>query len=969
MLTLIKSRLHLKFALVLFALLITFTGCTTFLLYQKSVKALQVESLTRLEETARAWGNEINIEISNTMQITEMLSFFISKDFDLSQVKRQVGYIDSLLQELDPFIRGIAKDFSMAKTAYIYYNWELDGVAHDIYYVDFDNNGDATRQEELPITYFTEDKPDRGDKKWWYGPIETKKGFWSPPYKWTFDDGSYTQFMSYTKAIFIENQLIGVVGTDFKYSNLIALLDKIKVYDSGFPFLLDANQILLIHPTLEGRSIDSIDLENFDRLKSKLSREPSGIIQYRETDGQTWLIAYSQLSNNWTLGLSAPLSEITQSARSMALWAFILVGIFFPIIIIASYYTAKSLISPVHDLTDMVQLIGIGNYSPPITPRILHRQDELGTLGVAIIKMGVNLKENIQSITENAVQLELEISEKRKATDSFNLVYEAFVAAQNGMIITDANLCILHSNPSFLNLTEFTTEPAGLSLESILQLICGDETLILPRSAFYHQKIIITHEDSPKRYLWLIMTRIENKDGQYQYIGVLEDQTETIHQAQSLEYFRDHDVSTGLMNKTAAIHEIRTYLKTKESTSEISAILAINIDDFRRINEAMGYDCGDAVIIEISKRLKDLLQNDHILARTAGDEFLVFLKSINTLQEIETFGQHLIQRITQPIHWRSREIFITLRGGLSIYPFDTDDLDALFNNAITALISAKSAGKNTLHYYSQGIAEEAFEKYELSNQLRVALEQNEFFLVYQPIVALPNQEIWGAEALIRWQHPTKGLISPDQFIPLAESGGTIDAIGLWVIKTVCRQLALWKTSGDGPNHISINLSTLQLNSHDFSEQVAQILNTHDIPFDQINIEITESALILQNSVASENLANLKSMGFKIHIDDFGTGFSSLSYLRDYHIDVLKIDRSFIRDIPQLDSGDIARLIIDLSKSLGIEVIAEGVETEEQLNFLILHGCHYMQGYYYSRPLSPEDFSALDTSKKTKKDVT
>jgi len=238
--------------------------------------------------------------------------------------------------------------------------------------------------------------------------------------------------------------------------------------------------------------------------------------------------------------------------------------------------------------------------------------------------------------------------------------------------------------------------------------------------------------------------------------------------------------------------------------------------------------------------------------------------------------------------------------------------------------------------------------------LREAINHKEFFLLYQPIIEIPQRTLHCVEALIRWQHPIKGTISPDRFIPLAEANGTIVDIGYWVIEEVCCQLKLWKNERLILNNVSINLSSIQLDHVDFAERVQEILQRFDTQASQINLEITESALILQHSIASQNLEQLKAFGFEIHIDDFGTGFSSLSYLRDFKIDVLKIDRSFVKGIPDQDNGELASLIINLSKILGIQTIAEGVETQEQLDWLRAQGCDFAQGYLFSRPVPADE---------------
>lgn len=953
-----RSRLSLKLTLLILLLIFVFAGCISLILYRKSVTSLEREAYGRLEQTVRAYGNELDIEIANTMQITDTLAALIQEDYSAERLAREPDYLDRQIQRFDPYVKVIAQEFSLAKTAYIYYNWELDGRVHDIYYVDHDQDGLVTRQDQVPAEYYSDPESERGSKAWWYGPIQTRRGYWSSPYPWVFDDGSSTVFLSYTRAVFDNGRVIGVTGTDFKYENLTTLLNKIKVYRTGYPFLLDGDKQFLIHPTQEGVPLSELKQEPYKTLREDIPFKAKGAFRFTETDGSTWFIAYQRLHNDWILGLAAPVAEVTESARAMTLLIIGMLSFFVPLIALAAFMAARQVTVPIQALTETVRRIESGEYAPHMSSRILARMDELGRLGRAIQNMGFALEENINEVNEKNEQLQQEISEKKEVRNSFNLVYEAFAAAENGLIITDERLRVIHANPAFTRLAEFAGNPLGQSLEVIMKTGFSEMMAALPDSAFYQQKILVEGHGKATRHLWLMMNRIEDREGGHRYIGILEDRTEAIQQARSIEFLRGHDTQTGLLNKAAVMDEIQRYLITEVSEREIAALISLNIDDFRLINEAMGYDCGDAVIQELSVRLKNAVDPEDLLARSAGDEFLIFVKQIAHLEEIETLGQRLLQGVNQPVRWKGRELFITLSLGIAVYPFDSIDLESLMTYSAAALNNAKETGKNAVRFYSQEMVERAFERYELSNQLREALEKGEFFLVYQPVYALPARRIQGAEALIRWRHPTKGIISPDRFIPLAESTGIIGTLGDWVIEEACRQLKRWEAEGVQGLDISVNLSAIQLNDPHLVQRVERILQYTGVQGSRINMEITETVLMVRNSQAAENLARLKALGMGIHIDDFGTGFSSLAYLRDFHIDVLKIDRSFIRNIPDRDSGDIARLIIDLSRSLGIGVVAEGVETPEQLAFMEQNGCSTVQGFLFSKPVPPQEFAAL-----------
>ncbi len=845
----IKSRLDAKLALIILLHIFAFVGGISLILYQRSVSSLEQEAYGRLEQMVHAYGNELDIAILNTMQITDTLETLVQEDFSLEKVKDEAGYLDGQIRRFDPYVKAIAQDFSMANTAYIYYNWELDGGVHDVYYADHDGDGTVSRQEQLPVQYYGTSEAKRGSRDWWFGPIESHKGYWSPIYKWIFDDNSSELFLSYTKAVFSEGTLVGVVGTDFKYENLLVLMKGIKVYDTGYPFLINENGGFLIHPKEEGEFLSTLKAQPYTTLRERVSSESKGVFRFEDGDGKPWVIAHRRLQNNWTLGIAAPIPEVIESAISMT---YLVVGLLLmavPLIGAASVFASRRITLPIHELTDTVRRIEAGDYKAQISPDVLGRLDELGRLGNAVQNMGASLQANMNEIRMKNEQLQNEISEKQEIWNNFNI------------------------------------------------------------------------------------------------------------QTQSIEFLKGHDPQTGLLNKPAMMEMVQKYLDDVVSENDIAALISLNIDDFRLINEAMGYDCGDAVIEEICTRFKRIIGEEDLLARTAGDEFIVFIKRVDHLREIENLASELLETAKRPVRCGERELFTTISLGIAVYPFDSRDLDHLMVCSAAALNNAKATGKNAARFYAQEMTEQAFERYELSNQLREALERDEFYLLYQPIISLPDRRIQSAEALIRWRHPTKGIIGPDRFIPLAESTGIICPLGDWVFEEVCSQLKQWDSKGIPKMHVSVNLSAVQLNDPHLWQRVESILDFAGIDGSRLNVEITETVLMLRNGHSAENLARLKDLGMRIHMDDFGTGFSSLAYLRDFHIDVLKIDKTFIGNIPDKDSGDIARLIIDLSKSLGISVIAEGVETEEQLEFLLRNGCTNAQGYLIGRPVPPEEFAA------------
>lgn len=953
----VRSRLSRKLTLLILALIFLFSGIISMLLLRKSVTSLEAESYGRLQQMTRTYAGELDLKISNAMRITDSLQALMLQGFDPARATGEAGYLEARIRNDAPFVAEIAQNVSLARTAYIYYNWKLDGQPHDIYYADSDQDGHVTRQEQLPPGYFTTPDSARGDRAWWDRPQETGAGYWSEPYRWVFDDGTSTVFVSYTRAAYADGIFVGVAGTDFNYNNILALMSQIAVYDTGYPFLLNGEGRLLVHPEAEGMLLEELTGAPYSLLASEVYVNPEGAFRYAEADGRTWRVTYQRLVNGWVLGLAAPVDEVTRSARDLTPLILTIFAVIGPLVALAAYLAARRMTLPVQELTAAVRRIEAGDYEPAFSHALMNRIDEMGALGAAVRNMGLSLKASITVITEKNALLETAVREKDAARSSFMLVYEAFAAADNGLVVTDEGLRILHANPAFLRLTGFSEDPLGRPLEEVIRTGFPEAAVTVGDAAYHQQKIVREGSGGYGQHLWLMMNRMEVHGGNHRYIGILEDRTEAIHQAQSIRYLKDHDIQTGLLNKTAVLDAIRGIL-SRDDAGRAAALVVLNIDDLRLVNEALGYECGDLVIQELAGRLKSALQPEDVLARTAGDEFLACIRSVGSIQDIERTAKDLVVAATQPVACRDREVFVSLSAGIAVYPFDSDSLEQLMICAAAALNHAKTTGKNSIQFYSHELVERAFERYELSNRLREGIERQEFFLVYQPIVEAETGHMQEAEALLRWNHPHKGVLSPDRFITLAETSGAIGPLGDWVLEAVCRALHLWDAKSPVPLKVSVNLSALQLNDSDFAYRVCAILSREGIQGSRLNLEITESALMARTEAASNNLARLKAEGMAIHIDDFGTGFSSLAYLRDFQIDVLKIDRSFIRGIPDSDGGDIARLIIDLGRSLGIQVIAEGVETQEQSAFLTARGCRLQQGYLYSRPVALQELLSL-----------
>ncbi|MCT4563402.1 MAG: EAL domain-containing protein [Maledivibacter sp.] len=423
-----------------------------------------------------------------------------------------------------------------------------------------------------------------------------------------------------------------------------------------------------------------------------------------------------------------------------------------------------------------------------------------------------------------------------------------------------------------------------------------------------------------------------------------ESQNKLMHQSQ-------HDDLTNLPNRTYFYQQAKRLLNRAKYEGHLAAVLFFDIDKFKGINDSLGHEIGDYVLRIVTKRLKENISSNNIISRIGGDEFIIFLSNIKIIKEIEEIIQKIIDTIKVPIFSNDKQIFITSSIGISLYPCHGDDIEALINNADIAMNRVKKEGKNGFKFYTRDMRNRIS-----VDMLRSTLQNGELELYYQSKVNADIGQIEGMEALLRWKNPKYGMISPMEFIPLAEETGLIIPIGEWVLKRACMQNKKWQDTGYRPMRVAVNISSIQFMQSDFIPMVKDVLKETKLEGSYLELEITESVALNKEEEVIDKLLILRDIGIHISIDDFGTGYSSLSYLERLPVDSLKIDREFIKNIG--NDSTVVKMIIGMAKSLELSVVAEGVETNEQSNYLMQFGCKSMQGYLFSKPLPTEKFEKL-----------
>jgi diguanylate cyclase (GGDEF)-like protein len=426
-----------------------------------------------------------------------------------------------------------------------------------------------------------------------------------------------------------------------------------------------------------------------------------------------------------------------------------------------------------------------------------------------------------------------------------------------------------------------------------------------------------------------------------------------------LHFLANYDALTGLPNRVLFIDRLSHSLRLAQRSSGLVGVLYMDLDNFKDVNDSLGHNAGDALLKTVADRLTQAVRTSDTVARLSGDEFALILTNLDHREDAAVAARKIIDQLSHPLDVVEQTLQIRASVGISVFPADGTDSEELLRNADMSMYLAKQTGGSQYEFYRSEIGEKKAERLELLKALRRALEQREFVLHYQPQVELATGHIVGVEALLRWRCPERGLVSPEQFIPLAEESGLVVPLGEWVLRKACAQARIWRDTGYPPLRVAVNFSACQFRQKNLVDLVKAVLDENELPPEYLEVEITESTLMQDTATSLRTLQELRACGISISLDDFGTGYSSLSYLKRFPVDALKIDRSFVCDIPQ-DADDVAinSAIIAMAAKLNIRVIAEGVETLEQLDFLRSEGCALVQGYYLQRPASAQDLAAM-----------
>lgn len=561
-----------------------------------------------------------------------------------------------------------------------------------------------------------------------------------------------------------------------------------------------------------------------------------------------------------------------------------------------------------------------------------------------------------------------DISERKRQTKELELAGQVIQNTNAGVLIADKDKTVQSINAAFTEILGYTPhEILGHSLKLIQKSVTEESTrqklkemwAILEKTGEWQGEIEGRRRDGGRYAVTLNMNESRDEFNVLtHYVGVFTDIQERKKSEERIFHLAHYDALTGLPNRLSFYDKLQEAIVYGQRNNLPFAILFLDIDRFKDINDTSGHGVGDLVLRMVAQRLLRCVRSSDVVSRLGGDEFTIMLMNLGHVEGATIVAEKILHALTQKATIGDQDVFVSASIGITLFPSDGGDPQKLIKNADIAMYRAKELGRNNFQFYTTEINAQIVERLELQNRLYRALDHQQFELYYQPQIDTTTQTIVGVEALIRWNHPEIGMISPAQFIPLAEDKGLIVPIGEWVLATACEQVAEWRNSGF-PLKLAVNLSARQFRQANLAEEISKILSAAGLVAGDLELELTESYIMENPEEAIKILRKLKGMGVQLSVDDFGTGYSSLSYLKRFPIDTLKIDQSFVREVASdADNAAIVTAIIAMATSLKLQVVAEGVETEEQRQFLSSRGCTKMQGYFFSRPLTPENLSLL-----------
>lgn len=729
----------------------------------------------------------------------------------------------------------------------------------------------------------------------------------------------------------------GALVAELNLDDLSRFAREVGLAATVLPIVVDRRGQVVVHPD-PARSLRQENISHLPVLRHTASQTPqTALFRLDDTDyiGTTTPVS----GPDWVTLVAQPTTQAFATVRSTMLALGVASLLALSLALVVAFLVSRRMTRRVAEFGRHIQAVAEGDYRRFIP-----------TAGTDEIE---NLAQSIRRMARAVLERE----------DSLRLAASVFESSAEGILITDAQQRILSVNPALVAITGY--QPHEVLGKTPVVFKSGRQDAEFYRqmwadvahAGFWRGEIWNQRKDGTVFPELLTISAVRDADSNIcNYIGSFFDISERKLAEERIQFLAHHDALTQLPNRTLLNDRLRQAIAKSRRNQDHTAVLFLDLDRFKLINDTLGHHVGDRMLIRVAELLQGILRETETVARLGGDEFIIVIPELAEVERAATVARKVIDMLTVPLTMEGRVLHITASIGISVYPVDGTDTATLLSHADTAMYSAKDRGGNNFQFFAPTMNQVIQERVTVEHDLHLALERNEFVLHYQPQVDCRTGEVTGMEALIRWQHPTRGMVSPFHFITIAEETGLIVPIGEWVLWEACRQTRRWHDAGQAGLRISVNLSARQFQQPDLRERIDAVLRTTGIDPATLELELTESMLMTDPDAATAMLRQLAALGVKMAIDDFGTGYSSLAYLKRFPVTRLKIDQSFVRDIStDLNDAAIVSAVVAMAGSLKLEVIAEGVETEEQLRYLAAHGCYDIQGYYFSRPKPAEEF--------------
>ena len=558
-----------------------------------------------------------------------------------------------------------------------------------------------------------------------------------------------------------------------------------------------------------------------------------------------------------------------------------------------------------------------------------------------------------------------DVTERQHAEEQLRLAFEVINHTSEGVMVSDAQHRILSINPALermigLRNAQIIGRPSGAFVRALddASFAAVNDALVSGRP--WQGEVRLKKKTGRSLHSWAAIAVVRDNENRIKHhISVFSDMTERKEAQERIEFLAHHDPLTGLPNRLLLRDRVAQALAQALRMQNRVALMFLDLDRFKTINDSLGHPVGDALLKEVVERLRTCVRDTDTICRQGGDEFIILLNDVRDSEAVSRIAEKIHLRMTEPVLVGKHQLSTSFSIGIALGPDDASDFDTLLQKADTAMYHAKEAGRNSHRFFTEQMNRQVVEHLTLENKLRRALDNREFVLYYQPQIDLAEGRIVGVEALIRWNSPEDGLVSPGRFIPVAEASGLIAPIGAWVLREACRQARAWQDAGLPPFVVAVNLSAMQFKRPDLINTVINALVLADLDSQWLELELTESILIQDAESTVDSVRRLKALGVKLSVDDFGTGYSSLAYLKRFAVDKLKIDQSFVRDLGHdPEDSAIVRAIVQMAHSMKLTTIAEGVETQELADLLRLFHCDEAQGFWLAKPLPADELEAF-----------